>query len=82
MTMPGRIRAVFKDGVFQPLGAVDLPDNAEVDLTVLDRAAFGSWWDAHAERMRARTSGLTDSEIEDDVSAAFEETRSGRKHNA
>jgi hypothetical protein len=82
MTMPGRIRAVFKGGVFRPVGTVDLPDNAEVDLTVLDRTAFSSWWDAHAERMRARTSGVLESEIDDDVSAAFEETRSERRRNA
>jgi len=47
-----------------------------------DRTAFGSWWEAHAERMHARTSGVTESEIDDDVSAAFEETRSERSHNA
>jgi predicted DNA-binding antitoxin AbrB/MazE fold protein len=82
MTMPGRIRAVFKGGVFRPIGTVNLPDNAEVDLTVLDRTAFGSWWDAHAERMRARTRGVSESEIDDDVAAAFEETRSERRHNA
>jgi predicted DNA-binding antitoxin AbrB/MazE fold protein len=82
MTMPGRIRAVFKGGVFRPLCAVNLPDNAEVDLTVLDRTAFGSWWDAHAERMRARTSGMSESDIDSDVTAAFEETRSEHRHNA
>ena len=82
MTMPSRIRAVFKGGVFRPVGTVNLPENTEVDLTVLDRAAFSSWWDAHAEQMRARTSSVTESEIDDDVAAAFEETRSERRHNA
>ena len=71
MTMPSRIRAVFKGGVFRPVGTVNLPENTEVDLTVLDRAAFSSWWDEHAERMQARTDGVTESEIEDDASAAF-----------
>ena len=82
MTMPSRIRAVFKGGVFRPIGAVNLPDNAEVDLTVFDCTAFSSWWNSHAERMRARTSGVSESEIDDDVAAAFEETRSERRHNA
>jgi hypothetical protein len=80
--MPARIRAVFKGGVFRPVGTVNLPDNAEVDLTVLDRTAFGSWWAAHAERMRVRTSGVSEAEVDADVSAAFEETRSERRHNA
>lgn len=82
MTQPGRGRAVFKGGVFRPIGTVDLPDNAEVDLTVIDRTALGSWWDAHAKRMRARTSGASESELDDDVAAAFEVTRSERRHNA
>ncbi len=82
MKMPARIRAVFKGGVFRPVGTVNLPDNAEVDLTVLDRTAFSLWWDDHAERMRTRTSGLTESEIDDDVTSAFEEARAERRHNA
>ena len=80
--MPARIRAVFKGGVFRPVGTVNLPDNAEVDLTVLDRTEFSSWWDAHAERMRSRTTGVSQSEIDDDIAAAIQETRSARRHDA
>jgi predicted DNA-binding antitoxin AbrB/MazE fold protein len=80
--MPARIRAVFKGGVFRPVGTVNLPDNAEVDLTVLDRTEFSSWWDAHTERMRLRTTGVSQSDIDDDITAAIEETRSARRHDA
>jgi len=82
MTMPARIRAVFKGGVFRPVGTVNLPDNAEVDLTVLDRTEFNAWWDAHAERMRSRTTGVSQSEIDADIAAAVRETRSARRHDA
>jgi predicted DNA-binding antitoxin AbrB/MazE fold protein len=82
MTMPARIRAVFKGGVFRPVGTVNLPDNAEVDITVLDRTEFSSWWDAHTERMRLRTTGVSQSDIDADITAAIEETRSARRHDA
>lgn len=84
MTMPARIRAVFKGGVFRPVGTVNLPDNAEVyiDITVLDRTELGSWWEAHTERMRQRTTEVSQSDIDDDVAAAIEETRSARRHDA
>ena len=82
MTMPARIRAVFKGGVFRPVGIVNLPDNAEVDITVLDRTEFSSWWDAHSERMRSRTTGVSQSEMDNDIAAAIEETRSARRRDA
>jgi len=82
MATPSRIRAIFKGGVFRPVGTVNLPDNAEVDLTVLDRGEFSSWWDAHTERMRSRMIGVSQSEIDSDIAAAIEETRASRRHDA
>ncbi len=82
MMMPGRIRAIFEGGVFRPVGAINLPDHAEVDLTVFDRATFTSWWEEHAARMRARTAGISESEVDADIAEAFEEARSERRRNA
>jgi predicted DNA-binding antitoxin AbrB/MazE fold protein len=80
MTTPHRIRAIFSGGVFKPISAVHLPDNAEVDLALLDGATFDSWWQAHSERMAARSAGIAPSEIESDVGEAFEEMRAERRH--
>jgi predicted DNA-binding antitoxin AbrB/MazE fold protein len=58
MASPTQVRALYEDGVFKPLAAVDLPNRAEVGITVVDRRAFDAWRLAHTERM-ARA-GTTD----------------------
>jgi predicted DNA-binding antitoxin AbrB/MazE fold protein len=82
MTLPARIRAVFSDGVFRPLARVDLPDNAEVELTIIDAGQFESWWEAHATRMRSRTASIPPADIERDVSEASREARAQRRSGA
>jgi predicted DNA-binding antitoxin AbrB/MazE fold protein len=82
MAGPTRVRALYEGGVFKPLGAVELPERAEVELTVVDRTAFGAWWQGHSERMRRRTAGIAQAEIDSDVDAAMAEVRAARTQQA
>ena len=70
---PTRVRARYEGGVFKPLAAVELPDRTEVELTVVDRGAFDALWQTHSERMRRRTTGIAQPEIDSDVDAAIAE---------
>lgn len=74
MASSSRVRARYEGGVFKPLSAVELPDRAEVELTVVDRSAFEVWWRAYAERTRRRKGGIP-SELDADVDAAIGEVR-------
>lgn len=80
MASPSRVRARYEGGVFKPLSAVELPDLAEVELTVVDRSAFDAWWRAHAERMRRRAGSVPSAELDADVDAAIGEVRQERAH--
>jgi predicted DNA-binding antitoxin AbrB/MazE fold protein len=78
MASPTRVRALYEDGVFKPLAAVELPNRSEVEITVVDRRAFDAWWRAHSERMARRTAGISSAELDADVDAAIAETRAQR----
>jgi len=78
MASPTRVRALYEDGVFKPLAAVELPNRSEVEITVVDRRAFDAWWFAHSERMRRRTPGISPAELDADVDAAIAEVRAER----
>lgn len=78
MASPTRVRARYEGGVFKPLAAVELPDRAEVELTVVDRPAFDAWWRMHSERMQRRVAGISPPELDSDVDAAIAEVRAER----
>ena len=73
-----RIRALYEGGIFRPLAVVDLPDRAEVELTVVDRGGFDAWWCAHAERVRCRMGDVTLRELDADVDVAVGEVHEER----
>lgn len=78
MASPMRIRALYEGGIFRPLAAIELPERAEVELTVVDRGGFNASWCAHAERMRRRVGDVTLRELDADVDVAVGEVHEER----
>lgn len=73
------IPAVYEDGVLKPGKVLPLKNHEHVQIAVLPKAAWAQALGALLRRVHARSSALSPSQIENEISLAAREARRSRR---
>jgi len=69
------IEAVYENGVFRPIGDVQVKEHEKVTLKVILSDDWGKRFSQLIEKIQQKTSGYSSEEIESDITLALRETR-------
>ncbi|MEW5744702.1 MAG: antitoxin family protein [Nitrospirota bacterium] len=73
------IDAVFEDGVFKPLQAVEVKEHEKVAIKVISLDEWQSRFNRIIEKIHKRAAQYGSEEIEQDISQAIEEVREEKR---
>jgi predicted DNA-binding antitoxin AbrB/MazE fold protein len=69
------IDAVYENGVFKPIGEVQVKEHEKVTLKVILSDDWGKRFNQIIEKIQQKTSRFSSEEIESDITHALRETR-------